>query len=136
MSWEAGCGLVLVQFGALGGAAGWDSSGRRDGVWTREQSRGKELVQLWLSTPFPWLDSSSWPLSCRGLSVGPPPSLLQLIPGAQRALGQDTRVGLALDVRGVRLLGGEGDQLVGRESVIAGVWERPGVSSFVCFPNL
>lgn len=45
-------------------------------------------------------------------------SLLQLIPGAQRALGQDTRVGLALDVRGVRLLGGEGDQLVGRESLL------------------
>lgn len=118
MSWEAGCRLVLVHFGALGGAAGCGSSGWRDGVWTREQSRGKELVQLWLSTPFPWLDPSSWPLSCRGLSVGPPPSLLQLIPGAQRALGQDTRVGLALDVRGVRLLGGEGDQLVGRESLL------------------
>lgn len=51
-----------------------------------------------------------------GDSVGPPPSLLQLTPGAQRALGQDTRVGLALDVRGVRLLGGEGDQQVGGES--------------------
>lgn len=49
--------------------------------------------------------------------MGPPPSLLQLIPGAQRALGQDPRVGLALDVRGVRLLGGEGAQLVGRESL-------------------
>lgn len=104
-------------FWALGGAAGWGSSGRRDGVWTREQSRGKELVQLWLSTPFPWLDPSSRPQSCRGLSVWPPPSLLQLVPGAQRALGQDPRVGLALDVRGVRLLGGEGDQLVGRESL-------------------
>lgn len=112
MSWEAGCGLALVHFGALGGAAGWG----RDGVWIREQSRGKELGQLWLSPPFPWLDFFSWPLSCRGLSVGPPPSLLQLTPGAQRALGQDTRVGLALDVRGVRLLGGEGDQQVGRES--------------------